>query len=61
MSTLESPSSTQFDVRGQHYQDLKGRIHQELLNRLKLERLTRTKRDEAEPELRNVIVSISRA
>ena len=26
MSTLESPSSTQFDVRGQHYQDLKGRI-----------------------------------
>ena len=58
MSTLESPSSTQFDVRGQHYQDLKGRIHQELLNRLNLERLTRTKRDEAEPELRNVIVNI---
>ena len=58
MSTLETPSSTQFDVRGQHYQDLKGRIHQELLNRLNLERLTRTKRDEAEPELRNVIVNI---
>ena len=58
MSTLETPSSTQFDVRGQHYQDLKGRIHQELLNRLNLERLTRTKRDEAEPKLRNVIVNI---
>ena len=58
MSTLESPLSTQFDARGQHYQDLKGRIHQELLNRLNLERLTRTKRDEAEPELRNVIVGI---
>ena len=25
MSTLESSSSTQFDVRGQHYQNLKGR------------------------------------
>ena len=58
MSTLEAPSSTQFDSRGQHYQQLKGRIHQELLNRLNLERLTRTQRDEAEPELRNVIVSI---
>ena len=58
MSTLEAPSSTQFDVRGQHYQELKGRIHQELLNRLNLERLTRTQRDEAEPELRNVIVNI---
>ena len=58
MSTFEAPSSTQFDARGQHYQQLKGRIHQELLNRLNLERLTRTKRDEAEPELRNVIVGI---
>ena len=58
MSTLEAPSSTQFDVRGQHYQELKGRIHQELLNRLNLERLTRTQREDAEPELRNVIVNI---
>ena len=58
MSTLEAPSSTQFDARSQHYQELKGRIHQELLNRLNLERLTTTERHEAEPELRNVIVSI---
>ena len=58
MSTLEAPSSTQFDARSQHYQALKGRIHQELLNRLNLERLTTTERHEAEPELRNVIVSI---
>ena len=58
MSAFEAPSSTQFDARSQHYQDLKGRIHQELLNRLNLERLTRTKRDDAEPELRNVIVTI---
>ncbi len=27
MSTLEAPSSTQFDARSQHYQELKGRIH----------------------------------
>lgn len=58
MSTLEALSSTQFDARSQHYQALKGRIHQELLNRLNLERLTTTERHEAEPELRNVIVSI---
>ena len=58
MSTLEAPSSAQFDSRSKHYQELKGRIHQELLNRLNLERLTRTQRDEAEPELRNVIVNI---
>ena len=51
-------SSQQFDTRSAHYQQLKGRIHQELLNRLNLERLTRTKRDEAEPELRNVINTI---
>ena len=58
MSTLEAPSSAQFDARSKHYQELKGRIHQELLNRLNLERLTRTQREEAEPELRNVIVNI---
>ncbi len=59
MSTLEAPSSsTQFDARGQNYQALKGRIHQELLNRLNLERLTTTARQDAEPELRNVIVNI---
>ena len=59
MSTLETPSSsTQFDARSQNYQALKGRIHQELLNRLNLERLTTTARQDAEPELRNVIVSI---
>ena len=51
-------SSQQFDTRSSHYQQLKGRIHQELLNRLNLERLTRTKREEAEPELRNVINNI---
>ena len=58
MSTFEAPSSTQFDSRSQHYQALKGRIHHELLNRLNLERLTKTQREDAEPELRNVIVSI---
>ena len=51
-------SSQQFDTRSSHYQQLKGRIHQELLNRLNLERLTRTNREDAEPELRNVINNI---
>jgi pilus assembly protein CpaF len=51
-------SSQQFDTRSAHYQQLKGRIHQELLNRLNLERLTRTNREDAEPELRNVINNI---
>jgi pilus assembly protein CpaF len=33
-------------------------VHQELLNRLNLERLTRMKREEAEPELRTLIVEM---
>ena len=55
---MPQASSQQFDTRSADYQQLKGRIHQELLNRLNLERLTRTKREEAEPELRNVINTI---
>ena len=34
------------------------RVHQELLNRLNLERLTRTKREDAEPELRQIIIAM---
>ena len=40
------------------YQELKSRVHQELLNRLNLERLTEIDRKEAEPDIRNVVVSI---
>jgi len=46
------------DTRSSHYQELKSRIHQDLLNRLDLERLTRIRRDEAEPEIRNLIVGM---
>ncbi|MBA3884539.1 MAG: CpaF family protein [Acidobacteria bacterium] len=43
------------DTRQPHYQALKTRIHQELLNKLNLERLTRTKREDAEPEIRQIV------
>ena len=43
------------DTRSSHYQEVKSRIHEQLLNRLNLERLSQVRREEAEPELRNVI------
>src|SRR3990172_3029045 len=46
------------DTRNPYYQDLKSRIHQDLLNRLDLERLTRMRREDAEPEIRNLIVGM---
>ena len=60
MTTIQASTRTgdSFDSRSEHYQQLKGKIHQDLLNRLNLERLTRTSREDAEPELRNVINSI---
>ncbi len=51
-----SPSS--LEIKLPQYQDLKARVHQELLNRLNLERLTRIKREDAEPEIRNLITSM---
>src|SRR5712671_915612 len=46
------------DTRSLHYQELKSRIHHDLLNRLDLERLTRIRREEAEPEIRSLIVGM---
>jgi pilus assembly protein CpaF len=46
------------DVRHPHYQQIKGRIHQELLNRLNLERLARVRREQAEPEIRGLILAL---
>src|SRR6476659_5204468 len=46
------------DTRGAYYQELKSRIHQDLLNRLDLDRLTRMRREDAEPEIRNLIVGM---
>jgi pilus assembly protein CpaF len=45
-------------TRSAQYQGLKARVHQELLNRLNLERLTSMKRQDAEPELRSLIVGM---
>ena len=46
------------DTRSSHYQELKGRIHQELLNRLDLDRLARMRREDAEPEIRGLIIGM---
>ncbi len=46
------------DTRSAYYQDLKSRIHGDLLNRLDLDRLTRMRREDAEPEIRGLIVGM---
>ena len=46
------------DIRNPQDQALKGRIHEELLGRLNLERLARVKREDAEPEIRNLISNL---
>jgi pilus assembly protein CpaF len=46
------------DTRHPHYQTIKSRVHQELLNRLNLERLARVSRDQAEPEIRTLIIGL---
>ncbi len=46
------------DPRQQTYQNLKGRVHTELLNRLNLDRLTQMGQQEAEPEIRRLILDI---
>jgi pilus assembly protein CpaF len=46
------------DARQSNYQELKERIHKALLNRLNLDRLQRVGREQAEPELRGVIISL---
>jgi pilus assembly protein CpaF len=56
--SAESVLSAAADIRNPHYQELKGRVHQELLGRLNLERLTRVKREDAEPEIRSLIIGL---
>jgi pilus assembly protein CpaF len=59
MSSIATfPVAPVADTRQKDYQILRGQVHQELLNRLNLERLTRVKREEAEPEIRDVIAAI---
>ncbi len=59
---LTLPESTQrtavADTRQPEFQALKGRLHTELLNRLRLDRLASVSREDAEPELRGVILTI---
>jgi len=50
--------TTAGDIRNPYYQELKGRIHQDLLGRLNLERLTRVKREDAEPEIKGLILGL---
>ena len=49
------------DVRHPQYQEIKGRVHQDLLNRLNLERLTHIRREDAEPEIRVLILNLLNA
>jgi pilus assembly protein CpaF len=54
-ATAAAPAA---DIRSPQYQELKSRIHQELLNRLNLERLGKVGREDAEPEIRGMIVGL---
>ena len=58
MNPSLAPSTPPASSRNLDYQKLKGRVHQELLNRLNLERLTRVRREDAEPEIRQVTAGI---
>jgi pilus assembly protein CpaF len=60
MNTLFGMTSAPLtaDVRSPQYQELKARIHNELLGRLNLERLAKVKREDAEPEIKNLIVTL---
>jgi pilus assembly protein CpaF len=57
-SILAASAGASADARKDDYQELKDRIHQELLNRLNLERLNRVPREEAEPQIRDLIVEM---
>jgi pilus assembly protein CpaF len=58
MSMTSILSVPQVDIRHPQYQDLKSRIHNDLLNRLNLERLTKVRREDAEPEIRGLIIGM---
>src|SRR5690349_3937272 len=57
-STMSVNSARNVDVRHPKYQEIKGKVHQDLLKRLNLERLTRVRREDAEPEIRGLIVGM---
>jgi pilus assembly protein CpaF len=57
-SGAASNPSRNVDVRHPKYQEIKGKVHQDLLKRLNLERLTRVRREDAEPEIRELIIGM---
>src|SRR5215475_9160627 len=46
------------DTKHPHYQEIKSRVHTDLLNRLNLDRLASVRREDAEPEIRVLILSM---
>ena len=58
MQSITAAASLSADAKNPRYQEIRSRIHQELLNRLNLERLSRVRREEAEPELRSLILTL---
>src|SRR5438128_11079416 len=57
-SLFLSRFSPTVDTRRIDYQELKSRLHQALLDRLDLDRLAFVKREDAEPEIRRLIVDL---
>jgi pilus assembly protein CpaF len=51
-------AAASIDTRRPDYQELKSRVHQGLLDRLDLDRLAYVKREEAEPEIRRLIIAM---
>ena len=52
------PTRGAADTRHPQYQEIKSRVHTELLNRLNLDRLTSVRREDAEPEIRDLIIAM---
>ena len=57
-TSLLGSSPRTSDMRSRAYQELKGRVHNELLGRLNLERLSKVRREDAEPEIKGLIVGL---
>jgi len=58
MPNIDTYTEPAADVRHPQYQEIKTRIHRDLLTRLNLERLSTVKREQAEPEIRSLIMSM---
>jgi pilus assembly protein CpaF len=53
-----SPRTARADTRHPQYQEIKSRVHTDLLNRLNLDRLNSVRREDAEPEIRGLIIAM---